>query len=435
MAEGLQATLLLVAFLGLLALRVPVAFSLGLTAFGWFLAAGVPPLTVVQKMAVQMGNTTLAAIPFFILCGEIMSAGGMARRLVDLASACIGFVRGGLAMVNILASMLFGGISGSSVADTSSLGSILIPMMVRKGYHRDYSVAVTVTSSTQGIVIPPSHNAILYSLAAGGAASVQDLFLAGYLPGAAIAVSLMGVAWWIARRRGYPKEERVPPARAAGILVGALPALATPAIIIVPIVTGTLPAHQAAGVAVLWAALVSTFVYRGLPLSEYPRVLVATGRTSGMVMILIGTAAALGEALTYLHVPAHLTAALTSLTDDRVLLLLAINGLLLALGLVMDMAPLIVLLTPLLLPVVVSLGMDPVQFGIVLLVNLGIGLLTPPVGATLFVGCAIGGISIGEATRALVPFWLALVAVLLAVTFVAGMTGWLPHLVETWGQG
>lgn len=432
MAEGAQALLLLAAFLGLLVLRVPVAFALGLTAFGWFLAAGVPALTVVQTMSVQMGNTTLAAIPFFILCGEVMGAGGMARRLVDLASACLGFVRGGLAMVNILASMLFGGISGSSVADTSSLGSILIPMMVRKGYHRDYSVAVTVTSSTQGIVIPPSHNAILYSLAAGGAASVQSLFLAGYLPGLAIAASLMGVAAWIARRRGYPREERVAPRVAARILLGALPALATPGIIIVPIVLGWIPAYQAAGVAVLWAALVSSFVYRSLPLAAYPRVLRSTAGTSGMVMILIGAAAALGEALTYLHVPAHLAAALISLTDNRVLLLLAINGLLLVLGLVMDMAPLIVLVTPLLLPVVVDLGMDPVQFGIVLLVNLGIGLLTPPVGATLFVGCAIGGISIGEATRALVPFWMALVGVLLLVTFVPAITGWLPAVVAGW---
>lgn len=413
-------------FAALLLLRVPVAFVLGLSAFAYFFASGMPAITAVQKISAQMSEPTLVAIPFFILCGEIMSAGGMAGRLIDVANVCIGFIRGGLAMVNIVASMFFGGISGSSVADTSSIGSILIPMMVRKGYDRDFSVAVTVTSSTQGILIPPSHNAILYSLAAGGAASVQGLFLAGYLPGLAVAIALMALCYGFARRRGYPREVGVPARRAARILIGAAPALLTPLIIIVPIALGRVPAEQAAVIAVLWSALVSTLGYRSLPWRRYPSVLLRASRTSGVVLILIGTAAAFGEVLTYLHVPSGLTALLTSLGGGRLLVLLLMNLMLLMLGCIMDMAPLIVIVTPVLLPLAQGLGLDPVQFGILLLLNLGIGLLTPPVGSTLFVGCAIGGISMEAAARALWPFYLAMIGVLLAVTFVPGITLWLP---------
>ncbi len=413
----------------LLVLRVPVAFCLGLSAFAYFFAADVPPLVVAQKVSIQMSSTTLLAIPFFILCGEIMSSGDMGKRLIDLASVCVGFIRGGLAMVNVVASMFFGGISGSSVADTSSLGALLIPMMTKKGYHKDFSVAVTVTSSTQGIIIPPSHNAILYSLAAGGTVSIQALFLGGYLPGLLIGVVLMALCYLTARRRGYPAEERVAPREAARIAVGALPALATPLIIIVPIILGKVPAHQAAVVAVVWSALVSTFLYRTLSWRAYGAVLLKTTRTSGMVLILIGTAAAFGEVMTYLHVPALLTAKLVALSDSRIVLLLLINLLLLVLGTFMDMAPLIVITTPILLPVAESLGVDPVHFGIVLLLNLAIGLCTPPVGSTLFVGCAVGGISMEEAFAGLLPFYVAMVVILLLVTFVPGLTLALPDWV------
>jgi len=416
-------------FLVLLAAGVPVAFGLALAAFTYFLSAGLPALTVVQKIAIQISDETLIAIPFFILCGEIMAASGMAQRLIDLANVCVGFVRGGLAMVNIMASMFFGGISGSSVADTSSIGSILIPMMVRKGYDRDFSVAVTVTSSTQGIILPPSHNAIIFSLAAGGAASVQSLFLAGYLPGVTIGLTLMALSWGIARRRGYPREELVSPRQALRIFLGAVPALLTPLIIMVPIALGRIPAHQPAVMAVLWSAIVGTFVYRTLPVSSYRAVLIRACRTSGMVLILIGAAAAFGEVLTYLHLPARLTSGLLAISDQRVVLLLLINLMLLLLGLIMDMAPLIVIVTPILLPVMVQLGVDPVQFGIILLLNLGIGLCTPPVGSTLFVGCAIGEISIEKATRGLWPFYLAMVVVLLLVTFVPSFSLWIPRLV------
>ena len=428
MSEPTLILLVFGSFSLLLILRVPVAFCLGLSAFGYCFATGLPPLVVTQKMSAQLANTTLMAIPFFILCGEIMGAGSMAGRLIDLANVCVGFVRGGLAMVNIVASMFFGGISGSSVADTSSLGSVLIPMMTRKGYDRDFSVAVTVTSSTQGIIIPPSHNAILFSLAAGGTVSIQALFLAGYVPGLLIGVVLMGLSGWVARRRGYPAERLVPWREALGIVGRSLPAVVTPLIIIVPIAMGKIPPHQAAVIAVLWAALVSA-CDRSLPLGRYPELLRRTASTSGMVLLLIATAAAFGEVMTYLHVQSRLTAALASLGVGEVATLLLLNAMLLVLGAVMDMAPLIVIVTPILLPVATSLGMDPVHFGIVLLINLGIGLCTPPVGSTLFVGCAVGGITMEEAVKGLWPFYLAMVVVLLVVTFVPELSLFFPRWV------
>jgi tripartite ATP-independent transporter DctM subunit len=286
---------------------------------------------------------------------------------------------------------------------------------------------VTISSSTQGIIIPPSHNAILYSLAAGGTVSIQALFLAGYVPGVLIGVSLMILAWAMARSRGYPRDEAMPWRQAAALCFGALPALVTPAIVIVPIAFGWVPAHQAAVLAVAWAGLVSALVYRSLPARAWAEVLDRTARTSALVLVLIGTAAAFAQVMTFLHVPARLTGALLALTDSRVMLLLALNVLLLLLGMVMDMAPLIVVLTPILLPVVTALGLDPVHFGIVLLLNLAIGLCTPPVGSTLFVGCAVGGISMTAASRALLPFYLVMAAALLLVTFVPELALWLPR--------
>lgn len=426
MSDG-AAALALFAVLGILiALRVPVAFALGAAAFAYFAAAGHSLLSVAQKIAAQMAEPTLAAIPLFILCGELLSGGGMARRLVDVAALLVGFLRGGLAVVNIVASMLFGGLSGSSVADVASLGPVLIPRMAERGYRRDFSTALTVASSTQGIILPPSHNAILVSLAAGGTISVRALFLGGYVPGLLIAVSLSVVALWTARRSGLPRERPVPAAEALRTVVGALPALATPFIILVPIVLGRVPAHLAAALAVAWALAASMLVYRSLAFRDLPGILLRAGRTSGLVLILIGTAAAFAEALTRLHVPASLAAWLAGWAGHPVVLLLLMNVAVLLLGAVMDMAPLIVILTPILLPVWVSLGLDPVHFGIVLLLNLAIGLCTPPVGATLFVGCAVGEVPIEKTVRALLPFYVAMIAALLLVTFVPALTLWLP---------
>jgi len=424
--------LVLGCFLVLLLFRVPVAFALGLASFAFFFASGRPALSVVQKIATQMAEPTLLAIPFFILCGEIMSSGGMARRLVDVANVCVGFVRGGLAMVNVVASMFFGGISGSSVADTASIGPVLIPTMVRSGYDRGFSVAVTIASSTQGIILPPSHNAILYSLAAGGTVSIQALFLAGYVPGLLVGAALMTLSAVVASRRGYPRGEIVSSRQALRIAASGVPALVTPLIIVVPLALGWAPAHQSAIIAVVWSIIASSFIYRSLGAADYWRVLKRASRTSGIVIILIGTAAAFGEALTYLHVPEILAAALTAISSQRVVVLLLLNVMILALGAIMDMAALIVILTPILLPVVEPLGVDPVQFGIILLLNLGIGLCTPPVGSTLFVGCAVGEISIEEASRALMPFYVAMLVVLILVTFIPELSLWLPDLVASW---
>ncbi|MFQ5526214.1 MAG: TRAP transporter large permease [Thermoanaerobaculia bacterium] len=429
MTQSLLGLLVFGCFVLLVVLRVPVAFSLGLSAFAFFFASGLPAMSVVQKISSQIAEPTLLAIPFFILCGEIMSAGGMAARLIDLANALVGFVRGGLAMVNVTASMFFGGMSGSSVADTAAIGPVLIPTMTENGYDRNFSVAVTVASSTQGIILPPSHNAILYSLAAGGTVSIQGLFLAGYAPGLLVGIALMALSAWIARRRKYPKGQPLAPARVLKTGFEALPALATPLIIIVPLALGWAPAHQSAVIAVVWSVVVSSFVYRSLGLRDYAGVLRRAVRTSGLVLILIGSAAAFGEALTYLHVPRLLTEWLTALPAGRVVLLLVLNVLILALGAIMDMAALIVILTPILLPVAEGLGLDPVQFGIILLLNLGIGLCTPPVGSTLFVGCAIGGTSIEEASRALLPFYMVMIAVLLVVTFIPEISLWLPRWI------
>ena len=418
-------------FLLLLLSRVPIAFALGLASFVFFFVSGRPALSAVQEIATQMAEPTLLAIPFFILCGEIMSAGGMARRLVDLANVCVGFVRGGLAMVNVVASMFFGGISGSSVADTASIGPVLIPTMVKSGYDRGFSVAVTIASSTQGIILPPSHNAILYSLAAGGAVSIQALFLAGYVPGLLIGVALMVLSATIASRRGYPRGDLVPWRQALRIALSALPALIAPLIIVVPLVMGWAPAHQSAIIAVVWSVIASSLIYRTLGLSEYWRVLERATQTSGLVMILIGTAAAFGEVLTYLHVPEILASGLTAITSHRVVVLLLLNLMILVLGAIMDMAALIVILTPILLPVVEGLGVHPVQFGIILLLNLGIGLCTPPVGSTLFVGCAVGGISLEKASRSLLPFYFAMLFVLVLVTFIPELSLWLPELVAS----
>jgi tripartite ATP-independent transporter DctM subunit len=418
-------------FLLFLLLRVPVAFALGLASFTFFFVSGRPALSAVQEIATQMSEPTLLAIPFFILCGEIMSAGGMARRLVDLANVCVGFVRGGLAMVNVVASMFFGGISGSSVADTASIGPVLIPTMVRSGYDRGFSVAVTIASSTQGIILPPSHNAILYSLAAGGAVSIQALFLAGYIPGLLIGVALMVLSAVIASRRDYPRGSLVPWRQALRIAAYGLPALVAPLVIVVPLVLGWAPAHQSAIIAVVWSVIASSLIYRSLRLTDYWDVLKRATQTSGIVMILIGTAAAFGEALTYLHVPELLASVLTAISGHRVVVLLLLNLMILGLGAIMDMAALIVILTPILLPVVEPLGVDPVQFGIILLLNLGIGLCTPPVGSTLFVGCAVGEISLEEASRSLMPFYFAMLIVLLLVTFIPELSLWLPDLVAS----
>jgi len=420
--------LLIGSLLGLIAIGTPVAYALGIASLITAIYVELPLEAVLLKVSDGVDNFALLAIPFFILAGALMAEGGMAWRLVNLANVCVGFMRGGLAMVNILASMFFGGISGSSVADTSSIGSILIPMMKKHGYDDTFAVNVTITSSTQGVVIPPSHNAIIYALAAGGTVSIAQLFLAGIIPGIMIGVALMILSYVISVRRGYPKGELVPLREALKTAWEAVAGLLTIGIIVGGVVGGIFTPTESAAVAVAWAFFVTMFVYRDYTWRQLPALLHSVIKTVAMVMIVIGFAAGFAYLMTLMQIPLKATLFLQSLTDDKVTLLIMINVMLLVLGTFMDMAPLILICTPILLPLVKSMGMSEVQFGIVMMLNLSIGLLTPPVGTTLFVGCAIGKVSIEKVSKTLWPFWLAMLVVLMLVTYIPALTLWIPSL-------
>jgi tripartite ATP-independent transporter DctM subunit len=420
--------LLIGSLLLLIVASVPVAYALGIAALIAAFYVGIPLEAVLLKVSDGVDNFTLLAIPFFVFAGALMAEGGMAWRLVNFANIFVGFVRGGLAMVNILASMFFGGISGSSVADTSSIGSIMIPMMKKQGYSDEFAVNITITSSTQGIVIPPSHNAIIYAYAAGGSVSIAQLFLAGIIPGIMIGLSLMVLAFIISTKRNYPKGELVPLRQALKTSWEALAGLFTIVIIVGGVVGGVFTPTESAAVAVVWAFGITMFVYRDLKWRQLPQLLHSVIRTVAMVMIVIGFAAGFAYMMTLMQIPAKATDFLLSLSDNKYVLLVLINVMLLVLGTFMDMAPLILICTPILLPVVTLLGLNPVHFGIVIMLNLSIGLVTPPVGTTLFVGCAIGKVPIERASRHLWPFWIAMLVVLLLVTYIPALTLWIPSL-------
>ncbi|MEE8455500.1 MAG: TRAP transporter large permease [Limibaculum sp.] len=428
MGGALGIAILLGTMFSLLVIGMPIAYALGVAALAAAFYVGIPLEAVLLKVSDGVDNFALLAIPFFVFAGALMAEGGMAWRLVAFANIFVGFMRGGLAMVNVLASMFFGGISGSSVADTSSIGSIMIPMMRKQGYDDHFCVNITITSSTQGIIIPPSHNAIIYAYAAGGTVSIAQLFLAGVVPGIMIGLALMVLAFIISSRRGYPKGRVVRLKEALRICWEALAGLTTVVIIVGGVIGGFFTPTESAAVAVVWAFLITMFVYRDLKWRELPRLLHGVIRTVAMVMIVIGFASGFAYMMTLMQVPAKATMFLLSLSDEKIVILILINIMLLILGTFMDMAPLILICTPILLPVVKSIGVDPVHFGIILMLNLGIGLVTPPVGTTLFVGCAIGKIPIERAARHLWPFWIAMLVVLLAVTYIPALALWVPSL-------
>ncbi|WP_025773030.1 TRAP transporter large permease [Neomoorella thermoacetica] len=419
---------LLGSFFLLIALGVPIALALGLSSVLAAIQLGIPMSVLVQRMVVGVDSFPLLAIPFFILAGEIMNEGGISRRLIQLANVLVGRVRGGLAIVNILTSMFFGGISGSAVADASSIGSILIPMMKEKGYDDDYAVAVTVTGATQGIIIPPSHNMIIYSLMAGGV-SVGALFLAGFVPGALLGLSLMVGAYIIAVRRNYPREDPVSASQAWQAVCNASLGLMTALIVVGGVITGVATATESAGIAVVYAFLVTYFVYRGAPIRTIVPILRRTIKTFALVMFLIATSSSFAWLMAYLKIPAQVSAALLSLSDSRVVILLVINAILLVLGCIMDVAPIIVITTPILLPIARSIGMDPVHYGIMMMVNMAIGLVTPPVGASLFVGCAVGKVPIERVAKTLLPFIASMIVMLLLITFVPQVVMFMPNLL------
>ncbi|MDO6388376.1 TRAP transporter large permease subunit [Uliginosibacterium sp. 31-12] len=418
-------------FFLLLAVGLPVAYTLGLTAmFGAIYFAGDMSYmtTIMLKMGDGVNKFSLLAIPFFVLAGAIMAEGGIATRLINFASIFVGFIRGGLSLVNILASTFFGAISGSSVADTASIGSVMVPQMEKHGYPREYAAAVTASGSVQAILIPPSHNAVIYSLYVSGA-SIPALFLAGVVPGITLCLTLMALCIFFAAKRGYPKGEVLTLKQAAKQAFDAIPGLFTVVIILGGILSGLYTATESAAIACVWAFLVTMFVYRDYKWRQLPVLVHRTVKTVTIVMILIGFAAAFGQILTILSIPATISAFFTSLSDNPIIIMLAINVLLLILGTLMDMAPLIMIMTPILYPVVAPLGIHPVHFGMIMMVNLGIGLITPPVGSVLFVASAVSGRKMEQVTKAMAPFFVALFAVLMMVTYLPQLSLWLPTAV------
>ena len=418
---------LLGSFFVLMMVGMPVAYALGLSALVGALWIELPLDAVMIQLAAGVNKFSLLAIPFFVLAGAIMAEGGMAKRLVDFAGVLVGFIRGGLSLVNIMASTFFGAISGSSVADTASIGSVLIPEMERKGYPRDFATAVTVSGSVQAILIPPSHNAVIYSLAAGGTVSIAALFMAGVIPGLLMGLTLAILCLITARRKNYPKGEVIPLRQALKITVDALWGLMTMVIILGGILSGVFTANESASIAVLWAFFVTMFIYRDYKWRDLPKLVHRTVKTVTVVMILIGFAACFGYLMTLMQIPMKVTTFFTTISDNPLVILGLINIMLLVLGCLMDMSPLILILTPILLPVVKMIGVDPVHFGMIMMVNLGIGLITPPVGTVLFVGAAVSKLKIGVVTRAMAPFFVALFIVLLMVTYIPWISLWLPR--------
>ncbi|MEO1092502.1 MAG: TRAP transporter large permease [Pseudomonadota bacterium] len=409
---------------------VPVAFALGISALVVFWLEGLPLLIGFQRILSGVSVFSLLAIPFFIFAGELMLHGGIAARLVSLASAAVGHVRGGLGAVNVLSSMLFGGISGSAVADVSALGSLLIPVMKKRGYDGDYAVNVTVTSSIAGIMIPPSHNMILYAVAAGGGISISKLFLAGVVPGVLMCGCLALAAYLVAVRRGYPRDAFPGFAVLLAAFVAAVPGLVTAVIIVGGVLSGVFTVTESGAVGVLYALLITAVVYRSLSWDGFTLAVAKAVRTTALVMTLVGCATAFAYLLALYRVPEQLTALLLAVSDDPIVVLIVLNLMLLVLGMIMDMAALILICTPIFLPVAQAFGMDPVQFGMMLMMNLGLGLCTPPVGACLFVGCAIGKVPLEQAIRSIWPFYLAIAAALVLTTYVPAVSLTLPGLLD-----
>ena len=417
-------------FAALLVLGVPIAFAIGIAATTTLLLSvdTAPALTTIaQRMATGLDSFALLAIPFFILSGQLMNRGGIARRLVDLGKALVGGLPGGLIYVNIFAAMLFGAISGSAVAAAAAIGGFMIPLMTREGYDRDYGAAVNITSATTGLIIPPSNILIVYSLASGGA-SIAALFVAGYLPGLLVGGLLALVAGVLAARRGYPVGERVGFSEILRRLVAAMPSLLLVVIVIGGIVVGIFTATEAAGVAVLYALILALGVYREIDWKDLPEILLQAAGTSGVVLLLIATSMGLSWMMAFENIPQGVAAALLSLAHNRAVTLLIINAVLLAVGTFMDMTPAVLIFTPIFLPVALELGIDPIHFGIVMVLNLCIGLCTPPVGSVLFVGCSVAGSSLHRILAFLTPLYLAMIAALILVTLVPGISLFLPRL-------
>ncbi|WP_316978554.1 TRAP transporter large permease [Shumkonia mesophila] len=422
----MEPLVLLGTFAILVTIGVPIAYALGMAAVAGAVYIDLPLEAVVLKISDGVDEFSLLAIPFFVLAGAIMAEGGLAMRLVNLARIFVGFIRGGLSLVNVLASTFFGCLSGSAIADTASIGSVMIPEMEKAGYPRVFATCVTVTGSVQAILIPPSHNAVIYSFATGGTVSIAALFLGGIGPGLLLGTLLMSLCLFFAHRRGYPKGELVPIRQALRIVGDGLWALFTVVIILGGILSGIFTATESASVACVYAFCVTMFVYRDYKWSDMPQLVHRVVKTVGMVMILIGFAAGFGYLMAMMQIPRAITQAFLTVSENKYVILMLINVMFLVLGTLMDMAPLILICTPILLPVIATFGIDPVHFGILMMVNLGIGLITPPVGSTLFVGCAVSGLTMEKVVKELWPFYLIMLTALALVTYVPSITLWIP---------
>ncbi|MFL5067055.1 MAG: TRAP transporter large permease [Xanthobacteraceae bacterium] len=410
-------------------LGMPVAYALGLAAIAAALYVDIPLEAVMLKVAGGMSGFSLLAIPFFVLAGAIMAVGGMAERLVNLAKVFVGALRGGMALVNILASTMFGCISGSSVADTAAVGSVMIPQMIKNGYPRLFAVNVTISGSLQPLLVPPSHNMIIYSIAAGGTISIGSMFMAGIIPALLLGLSLIILVIIISYQKDYPKGEVVPLRQVVKIFVDAIWGMITVVIIIGGILSGVFTPTESGAIACVYAFLVTMFVYGDVKWSEVPALIGRVVRTVGMVMIMIGFSIAFGYMMAIMRIPAIATEFFVGISSNKYVFLLWINILLLVLGTFMDLAPMLLICTPIFLPVINTFGIDPVHFGIIMILNLGIGLLTPPVGPTMVVGCAIGRVSMEAVSRSILIFYVPMLIVLALVTYVPALALWLPSVV------
>jgi tripartite ATP-independent transporter DctM subunit len=408
---------------------MPVAYALGLASIVTALYVDIPLEAVMLKVAGGMSGFSLLAIPFFILAGAIMAVGGMAERLVNLAKVFVGAIRGGMALVNILASTMFGCISGSSVADTAAVGSVMIPQMIKAGYPRLFAVNVTISGSLQPLLVPPSHNMVIYSIAAGGTVSVGSMFMAGIIPALLLGLSLIVLVLIIAHRDDFPRGEVVPLRQAFKIAIDAIWGMITVGIILGGILSGVFTPTESGAVACVYAFLVTMFVYRDVKWSELPALIGRVVRTVGMVMIMIGFSIAFGYMMAIMRVPAIATEFFVSISSNKYMFLLWINILLLLLGTFMDLAPMLLICTPIFLPIISTFGIDPVHFGIIMILNLGIGLLTPPVGPTMVVGCAIGRVSMEAVSRSILVFYIPMLIVLMLVTYIPALSLWLPSVL------
>jgi tripartite ATP-independent transporter DctM subunit len=420
--------ILALSFLILLAIGVPVAFSIGLSSM-FTLIVSMPAMpavtTLAQQIATGLDSFALLAIPFFILSGQLMNRGGIATRLIDFAKVLVGQLPGGLAYVNVLACMLFGAISGSAVAAASAIGGFMVPRMEKEGYSRPFSAAINISSATTGLIIPPSNILIIYSLASGGA-SIAALFVAGYIPGMLIGLSLMIVAGFLSRKSKVTTDK--PTFRQGWIaLWRALPSLVLLVVVIGGIVAGIFTATEASAVAVIYTAALA-FLYKEISIKDLPGILLESVNTTAIVMLLVATSVGMSWVLSYENIPQDITSFMMGMSDNPVVILLIINLILLGIGIFMDITPAVLIFTPIFLPVVTELGMDPVHFGIIMVMNLCIGLCTPPVGSVLFVGCSVANVKIQQVLRPLIPMFLAMLVVLLLTTFIPALSTWLPNV-------